>query len=109
MQQPEFGLQIAQLRQQRGWTQEELAAECRVNVRSIQRIEAGEVLPRRSTLNQLTEILGMNATLEASQEDRFWLLLLHLSSFIPIVVVALFIWGWRKDEDPVINVTGSMC
>jgi transcriptional regulator with XRE-family HTH domain len=34
-------MQITQLRQERGWTQEKLAAESRVGVRTIQRLESG--------------------------------------------------------------------
>jgi transcriptional regulator with XRE-family HTH domain len=34
-------MQITQLRQERGWTQEKLAAESRVGLRTIQRLESG--------------------------------------------------------------------
>ena len=41
MKQPEIGKKIAELRKQKGLTQEELAFQSNLNVRSIQRMEAG--------------------------------------------------------------------
>jgi transcriptional regulator with XRE-family HTH domain len=41
MKQPELGQKILKLRKQKGFTQEELVAQCNINVRTIQRIEAG--------------------------------------------------------------------
>jgi DNA-binding XRE family transcriptional regulator len=46
MKQPELGLKVAELRQQKGLTQEKLAEMCEVSSRTIQRIESGEVDPR---------------------------------------------------------------
>ena len=42
MKQPQLGLKILELRQQKGFTQEELVEQCNISVRTIQRIEAGE-------------------------------------------------------------------
>lgn len=66
---------IAHLRQQQGWTQERLAAESRVGVRTIQRIEAGrETSPE--TLSLVAEALRVpvrdlfaHYSEEASPED----------------------------------------
>lgn len=46
------------LRKERNLTQEELVERSHVSVRTIQRIEAGEVLPRMSTVKILLEALG---------------------------------------------------
>ena len=46
MNQPDLGLKVAELRQQKGLTQEQLAELCEVSARTIQRIESGEVDPR---------------------------------------------------------------
>ena len=46
MKQPELGQIIHDLRKQKGLTQEELVEKCNISVRTIQRIEAGEVTPR---------------------------------------------------------------
>lgn len=58
MQQPELGRRLTALRKERNLTQEELVAKSHVSVRTIQRIEAGEVLPRISTVKILLEALG---------------------------------------------------
>jgi Predicted transcription factor, homolog of eukaryotic MBF1 len=50
MKQPELGTKISELRNQRGMTQKELSESCNIDIRTIQRIESGEVLPRMSTL-----------------------------------------------------------
>ncbi len=48
-----------ELRKQHGLTQEELAEKCAVNIRSIQRIEAGDVNPRAYTRRILAAALGI--------------------------------------------------
>jgi len=58
MQQPELGRRLAALRKERNFTQEELVEKSHVSVRTIQRIESGEVLPRMSTVKILLEALG---------------------------------------------------
>ena len=58
MQQPELGIQLTALRKGKNLTQEELVEKSHVSVRTIQRIEAGEVLPRMSTVKILLEALG---------------------------------------------------
>jgi transcriptional regulator with XRE-family HTH domain len=50
MKQPELGRKIAELRKSKGLTQEELVDKCNLNVRTLQRIEAGEVIPRSHTI-----------------------------------------------------------
>lgn len=58
MQQPELGRRLTALRKEKNLTQEELVEKSHVSVRTIQRIEAGEVLPRLSTVKILLEALG---------------------------------------------------
>lgn len=58
MEQPELGRQLTSLRKEKKLTQEELATKSHVSVRTIQRIEAGEVLPRMITVKILLEALG---------------------------------------------------
>jgi transcriptional regulator with XRE-family HTH domain len=57
MKQPELGKKISELRKAKGLTQEELVEKCNLNVRTIQRIEAGEVTPRSYTVKALFEAL----------------------------------------------------
>lgn len=58
MNQPELGIYIAQLRKEQGLTQEELVEKCNINVRTIQRIENGDVTPRSYTIKNILEALG---------------------------------------------------
>ena len=60
MKQPELGQKILALRKQKGFTQEELVEKCNINVRTIQRIEAGDVSPRSYTIKAILEVLGFN-------------------------------------------------
>jgi transcriptional regulator with XRE-family HTH domain len=60
MKQPDLGKQIAALRTSQGLTQQELANKCKINIRSIQRIEAGVVVPRNYTINLLNAVLQSN-------------------------------------------------
>ncbi|MCZ4317755.1 helix-turn-helix transcriptional regulator [Aequorivita viscosa] len=68
MKQPELGRKILKLRKQKGFTQEELVEQCNINVRTIQRIEAGEVTPRSFTLKTILNALGED--LENLQESE---------------------------------------
>ncbi|WP_158861422.1 helix-turn-helix domain-containing protein [Lunatibacter salilacus] len=56
--QPQLGQKILELRKANGLTQEELVERCNINVRTIQRIEAGEVTPRPHTIRVILEALN---------------------------------------------------
>lgn len=58
MQQPALGKKIAKLRKAKGLTQEELVEQCNLSVRTLQRIEAGEVTPRSYTVKLIFAALG---------------------------------------------------
>lgn len=58
MKQPELGRKIAELRKLKGLTQEELVDLCNISVRTIQRIETGEVTPRSYTIKTILSALG---------------------------------------------------
>jgi len=58
MKQPELGKKISDLRKEKGLTQEELVDLCNINVRTIQRIESGEVTPRSYTLKTILKALN---------------------------------------------------
>ncbi len=60
MKQPELGKKILALRKQKGFTQEELVEQCNINVRTIQRIEAGDVSPRSYTIKAILDVLGFD-------------------------------------------------
>jgi transcriptional regulator with XRE-family HTH domain len=60
IQQPELGKKIADLRKAKGLTQEELVEKCNLNVRTLQRIESGEVTPRTYTIRLIFEALEVS-------------------------------------------------
>jgi len=53
-----LGTQLREIRKNLGWTQSELATKCGVTLRTIQRIEKGEVTPSAYTLGRLKQELG---------------------------------------------------
>ena len=64
MKQPELGSYIAKLRIQNKLTQKDLATLIKVDIRTIQRIEAGEATPRIYTIKLLSEVLGNNINVD---------------------------------------------
>jgi len=54
----QFGQQVADLRRRKGFSQDGLAYLCKIDVRTVQRIETGRVEPRPSTLRLIAGILG---------------------------------------------------
>jgi len=70
MKQPELGKKIAILRSEKGLTQEELVNKCNLNVRTIQRIETGEVTPRNSTIKIIFEALDYSPTAERNKRNE---------------------------------------
>ncbi len=106
MNQPDLGLKIAELRQQKGLTQEKLAEYCEVSTRTIQRIESGEVEPRAFTRNSLSNILAFDFGKENTNNQSLWLALLHLSSAVCTVFIPLLLWSWKKDQSYKIDRQG---
>ncbi len=74
MKQPELGKRIIELRKQKGLTQEELVEQCNINVRTIQRIEAGEVNPRSYTIKTILEVLGVDYFENENKEESVFTL-----------------------------------
>lgn len=68
----DFGDKLIQSRHARGWTQMDLAEKSNISLRTIQRIESGQVNPRAYTLKQLSEIIGLefSETLENSGDSK---------------------------------------
>jgi len=88
MRQPELGHKIQNWRKAKGLTQEELVEQCNLNVRTLQRIEAGEVLPRSYTVKSILEVLKVDFSeldLKEDQKNQLYNLLENKRSF--------FKWG----------------
>lgn len=107
-----IGQKIKELRLLKGLTQEELAERTNLSVRTIQRIESGEVDPRSYTLSLLAEALGVELE-EFTRETMLkpeppkaginktqWLALLHLSGLLTFLIPPLVIYIIKKDEIP---------
>lgn len=67
MTQPELGKKIAELRKAKGFTQEELVEKCNLSVRTLQRIESGEVAPRTYTIRLIFTALDFDIHENPSQ------------------------------------------
>jgi transcriptional regulator with XRE-family HTH domain len=67
MKQPELGRKIAELRKSKGLTQEELVERCNLSVRTLQRIENGEVIPRSHTLRVILAALEYEDRVDGSR------------------------------------------
>ncbi|WNB18296.1 helix-turn-helix domain-containing protein [Marivirga arenosa] len=78
MKQPELGHKIQNWRKAKGLTQEELVERCNLNVRTLQRIEAGEVLPRSYTVKSILDVLEVDFSAlnlpDTSEKDIYTLL-----------------------------------
>ena len=70
MKQPELGKKISELRKVKGMTQEELVEKCNISVRTIQRIETGEVTPRMYTIKTILSALDYDLNLIADDEGE---------------------------------------
>lgn len=83
MEQPALGIKISELRKQKGLTQEELVEQCNISVRTIQRIENGEVTPRSYTIKTILSALDHDLEQIQTEDSKFTkefkeLFLLHI-------------------------------
>jgi uncharacterized Tic20 family protein len=104
--QPIIGQRVAELRQQKSLTQESLAELCDVSTRTIQRIESGEVEPRSFTRTSLRNALDFDFGEDTTQNDTLWLVVMHLSTSLLMVVIPLLIWSWKRKTSTVIDRQG---
>jgi uncharacterized Tic20 family protein/DNA-binding Xre family transcriptional regulator len=108
MNQPDLGLKVAELRKQKGLTQEQLAEKCEISPRTIQRIESGEVDPRAYTLHCLGEALEFDFGEENTANENLWLTVLHLSSVFVVLIIPLLLWSWKKNQSYKIDQQGRL-
>ena len=103
-----LAIKIKDLRNRKGFSQEQLAEESKISLRTVQRIEKGESIPRGDTLIKLTQALGVTPDdlLEWTDiEDKGYLTLLNLSAltgllFNPLlgIIIPLVMWILKKDK-----------
>lgn len=70
MKQPELGRKISELRKEKGLTQEELVDKCNISVRTLQRIESGEVTPRSYTVKTIMAALEYDLRKISDNDDN---------------------------------------
>ncbi|MFA7445162.1 MAG: helix-turn-helix domain-containing protein [Flavobacteriaceae bacterium] len=102
-----IGQKIAEIRKQKGLSQEELSENSKVSLRTIQRIEKDETDPRGATLKAVCDALQINIEdiLDyGKHEDKTYLIFLHLSVlmfwFIPFgnIILPLILWLNKRDK-----------
>jgi transcriptional regulator with XRE-family HTH domain len=109
-----IGNTIKEKRLQKGMTQEELALRSEITVRTVQRIESGEVDPRSFTLqaiasaleidyNELVSVDELPKIEGIASNDSFWLAILHFSGILLLIVPSVIIWTLKKDKIPTIR------
>jgi transcriptional regulator with XRE-family HTH domain len=105
-----IGQTIREARLKKGMTQEELAEKTDISIRTIQRIENGEVDPRSYTLQSIAKVLEINYEELANfkidrndreenlKEDPVLLSMLHLSGLLLLLFPPILIWLSNKDK-----------
>jgi transcriptional regulator with XRE-family HTH domain len=115
-----LGEKISQLRKSKGISQELLAENAHISLRTIQRIESGASVPRPYTLKAIADTLEIpvdqlsspESTQRQSTDEALAILrLINLSALVVFIlplgniIVPLLIW--RKNKDlPLVNSTG---
>lgn len=111
-----IGEKIAELRKRKGMTQDEVAEQANINLRTVQRIENGETEPRGHTLSSICKVLDINIEdiLDYGKiEDKSFYIYFHLSvlagCIIPLgdIIVPLVLWLTKKDKIVGLNIQGK--
>lgn len=111
-----IGTKITQLRKQKALSQENLAEISKVNVRTIQRIENNETTPRGGTLKLICDALEVTPDKIVNfeqQEDRIFLIWLHLSVLIGFVLplgnilIPLILWINNRNKIESVDSQGK--
>ncbi|GGK46512.1 MULTISPECIES: helix-turn-helix domain-containing protein [Flavobacteriaceae] len=111
-----LAIKIKDFRNRKGFSQEQLSEESKLSLRTIQRIEKGESIPRGDTLIKLTQALGVTPDdlLEWTDiEDKGYLTLLNLSSLSVLIqpilgiIIPLVMWILKKEKIKLVDDTGK--
>lgn len=90
MNQPELGKKVLELRQKLGLTQGELAENCKLSLRTVQRIESAEVTPRSHTIKVILSSLDYdldNASTNLSDNtSKDYIIKIWLGQFLKYVL-----------------------
>ncbi len=107
---------LKELRSRKGISQELLAEESGLSLRTIQRIENNETVPRGDTLKRLAIALDTSPDEIVDwkvQEDQNYLTIMSMSAlsflFFPIlgIIIPLTMWIFKKDKIKDVNELGK--
>lgn len=114
-----IGKNLIYQRKLKGYTQEQLSEETKVTVRTIQRIEKGEVNPHLNTVKLLANALGIEIeeliVLDNPKEEdiqKKWLILLHSTPFLGFIIplsnilFPLFLWIHKREDNSIYDAHG---
>jgi transcriptional regulator with XRE-family HTH domain len=116
MSKSELSKRVKELRSRKGFSQEQLAENSGLSLRTIQRIENGETEPRGETLKRLMNALEVapDDLMDWSiAEDKGFLTAVNLSALgffvFPLlgILIPLIMWISKKDKLKDINKTGK--
>jgi transcriptional regulator with XRE-family HTH domain len=116
-----LAVKIKEFRMAKGYSQEYLAELSQLSLRTIQRIENGETVPRGDTLNRLAKALEVSidelTMLEvAIPNNNGYVALINLSALVFLVIVSfpvlsfvppLLLWLHKKDQSEEVNERGK--
>ena len=111
-----LAIKIKDLRTRKGFSQENLSEESKLSLRTIQRIEKGESVPRGDTLIKLTHALGVTPDdlLEWTDiEDKGYLTIMNLSALSILIqpflgiIIPLVMWILKREKIKLVNDTGK--
>lgn len=121
MKRNELAERLIYQRKLKGLSQEQLADQTSVTVRTIQRIEKGEVTPHLRTVKLLAAVLDIEvddllqlntpADVHPQDSELKWLLLIHASpfiGFIPLlnIIAPLLLWSYKRGANPIYDTHG---
>ncbi|WP_281986441.1 serine hydrolase [Aquimarina aggregata] len=114
-----IGKNLIYQRKLKGLTQEQLSESTQVTVRTIQRIEKGDVNPHLQTIKLLANALDIEVNdlivLENPKEEdiqKKWLILLHSTPFLGFIIplsnilLPLFLWIHKREDNSIYDTHG---
>lgn len=111
-----LAIKIKDLRTRKGFSQENLSEESKLSLRTIQRIEKGESVPRGDTLIKLTQALGVTPDdlLEWTDiENQGYLMVMNLSALTIFIqpflgiIIPLVMWILKREKIKLVEDTGK--
>lgn len=111
-----LAIKIKDLRTRKGFSQESLSEESKLSLRTIQRIEKGESVPRGDTLIKLTKALGVTPDdlFEWTDiEDHGYLTAMNLSALSIFIqpflgiIIPLVMWILKREKIKLVDDTGK--